>query len=152
DKEGQRLREQYEKELDAAIYRIKDSTSKAVQKVPEKAHTIARALAEVGQLYGGLDLFEVRERTETDGGRASTLIAVSDHMLIGDNFTQPAELRRLATLHYHRRGPVGVVLERFNWFPGPANTYRADARLPASLVMLGAGDLTLSPMPLGLLV
>lgn len=51
----------------------------------------------------------------------------------------PGEFQRLATTYHHRNGPAGVVLEKFNWFKGPANTYRADARLPASLVALGAG-------------
>lgn len=45
-----------------------------------------------------------------------------------------ADFSRLATTYYHRRSPIGIALERFNWFPGPANTYGADARLPASVV------------------
>jgi hypothetical protein len=45
-----------------------------------------------------------------------------------------ADPSRLATTYYHRHSPIGLALERFNWFPGPANTYWADARLPASVV------------------
>ncbi|MCI0455678.1 MAG: hypothetical protein L0Z62_01695 [Gemmataceae bacterium] len=48
--------------------------------------------------------------------------------------------RRLATTYYHRHGPAGQMLGRFNWFPAPRgeNVYHADARLPVSLVGLGA--------------
>jgi hypothetical protein len=48
------------------------------------------------------------------------------------------DLSRLATTYYHRYGPVGVVMEKFNWAPGPQNTYWADARMPATMVALGA--------------
>jgi hypothetical protein len=44
------------------------------------------------------------------------------------------DLSRLATTYYHRYGPVGAVMERYNWFPGPQNNFSADMRLPASLV------------------
>src|SRR5262249_28748342 len=47
------------------------------------------------------------------------------------------DLSRLATTYYHRYGPVGIVMERDNWFKGAQNPYRADARLPAALI----GDL-----------
>src|SRR5262249_40695752 len=62
------------------------------------------------------------------------------------------DFSRLATTYNHRLGPAGIVLERFNWFPGPANTYWADARLPASLVGLGIAPLGTSNLPLGQLV
>jgi hypothetical protein len=44
------------------------------------------------------------------------------------------DFSRLATTYYHRYGPAGIVMEKFNWFPGPQNTYWADARMPATLV------------------
>jgi hypothetical protein len=46
--------------------------------------------------------------------------------------------RRLATTYYHRDGPVGQVLARFNWFASSEgkNTHHSDIRLPASLVGL----------------
>jgi hypothetical protein len=44
---------------------------------------------------------------------------------------------RLATTYYHRESPIGIALQRFNWFPGPPITYAADARLPASLIAQG---------------
>ena len=134
---GAKAAEKPEAELGAAYYRIKDATIKAVQKAPDKAERIARALADAGMLHAGLDLFDVHEGTYPGGVRGNQLLTL-DRTLIGQNFTAPAELRRLATTYYHRRGPLGVVLERWNWFPGPANTYWADARLPASLVALAA--------------
>ncbi len=62
---------------------------------------------------------------------------------LGDNYLPLAEaedLSRYATTYYHREGPLGMALERFNWFPGPMNTYHADARLPCSLAGLGASN------------
>jgi hypothetical protein len=44
------------------------------------------------------------------------------------------DLSRLATTYYHRYGPVGFVMERFNWLPGPQNTYWGDARIPTATV------------------
>jgi hypothetical protein len=51
------------------------------------------------------------------------------------------DFSRMATTYYHRDGPFGQVMERFNWFPGPKNTYWADSRLTASLVGMGAAPL-----------
>jgi hypothetical protein len=152
EEENRKLGEKYEKELMVAVYRIKGATVQAVQRAPEMARQIARTLADARQLYASLDMFDVEERAYRDGARANRLMTL-DRTLIGANFTHPVELRRLATTYYHRRGPIGVVLERFNWFPGPVNTYWADARLPASLAALAAGDaLRASPMPVGPLV
>jgi hypothetical protein len=63
---------------------------------------------------------------------------------IGTNFLKPPKREdygnpeldrsRLATTYFHREGPMGVVMERYNWFPGKPNTFHADARLPASLI------------------
>ncbi len=50
------------------------------------------------------------------------------------------DLSRLATTYYHRYGPVGPVMERYNWFPGPQNSFAADVRGPASLI----GELALA--------
>ncbi|MCI0681784.1 MAG: hypothetical protein L0Y71_06745 [Gemmataceae bacterium] len=66
----------------------------------------------------------------------------------GRNYYDPPELSRLATTYYHRWGPVGIVMERYNWFPGPQNTYGADNRMPASMVGLGATSLGLGNLPL----
>jgi hypothetical protein len=64
----------------------------------------------------------------------------------GLNYQAPQGLRRLATTYYHRKGPVGVIFERFNWFPDPESniTFWADVRLPASIVAMAA-----NPLPLG---
>jgi hypothetical protein len=69
--------------------------------------------------------------------------------LHGQNFRRPESKKdwgnpekdwsRLANTYYHRRGPAGVVMEKFNWFHGPENTYWSDSRMPASIVALG-GD------------
>jgi hypothetical protein len=77
---------------------------------------------------------------------------IHGHIDHGMNFLRPAKATdrgnpakdrsRLATTYYHREGPVGRVMEKFNWFPGPpnSNTYWADTRMPASLVLAGAAD------------
>jgi hypothetical protein len=59
---------------------------------------------------------------------------------------------RLATTYYHRYGPAGIVMEKFNWFPGPQNTYWGDARMPASLVGQVAMPLGAGNLPVGQLV
>jgi hypothetical protein len=69
----------------------------------------------------------------------------TDH---GMNFVKPADPKkvgnpledysRLATTYYHQLGPVGRAMERFNWFKDKVNHYRSDARMPASLVGMGA--------------
>jgi hypothetical protein len=79
--------------------------------------------------------------------------------LHGQNFRWPKEEKdwgnpdkdyhRLANTYYHRRGPVGAVMENFNWFSRDDrgrlwaivkdNDFKSDARMPASIVGLG-GD------------
>lgn len=53
------------------------------------------------------------------------------------------DFSRLATTYYHREGPVGRVMEGYNWFKGPpnSNTYWADARMPANLLSGLAADI-----------
>lgn len=68
----------------------------------------------------------------------------------GRNY-QIDELARLATTYYHRFGPIGVVMERYNWFPGKQNTYFADNRMPASMVALAASGLGANILPLEML-
>jgi protein-L-isoaspartate O-methyltransferase len=62
------------------------------------------------------------------------------------------DFSRLATTYYHRKGPAGIVMEKFNWFPGPQNTFWGDARMPASLVGQAALTLGTGVMPFGQLV
>jgi len=81
----------------------------------------------------------------------------------GENFNYPdgtselPDMRRLATTYYHPSCPVGLVMEKLNWFPGYKTdgkdgdkrlTYWADARLPASLVGSGVPSLGMNlPLP-----
>ena len=61
-------------------------------------------------------------------------------------YTEGAD-RRKATTYYHRDGPVGAVLRRFDWFPqdGPDDN-RSDVRLPASFLGLSAASVGGIPM------
>lgn len=82
--------------------------------------------------------------------RQSSLLHGTTHH--GLNYQTPRQLSRLATTYYHRKGPTGLIMEKLNWFPGPQNTYWADARMPASLVGMGAtigGGVTLPIAQLG---
>jgi hypothetical protein len=84
------------------------------------------------------------------------VLLIGDMVNFGTNFVKPDDKKahgdpakdysRWATTYYHRQGPAGVMLEKFNWFPDAEgnNTFTADARLPASLVgggvpVLGVG-------------
>jgi hypothetical protein len=96
----------------------------------------------------------------------------TDH---GQNFLKPSnpkdlDLSRLATTYYHRAGPAGMAMEKFDWFfkqsaainnEGKAaqenisdnwNKYRSDARMPASLVGLGASQINGISLPMSQLV
>ncbi len=89
-------------------------------------------------------------------GKAEPIVGLYTSMmhgttLHGQNYFEPPQLQRLATTYYHRLGPVGVVMERYNWFYGPQttlNTFWADTRLPASLVGLGGVALGTGTLPL----
>jgi hypothetical protein len=82
----------------------------------------------------------------------------------GMNFRKPDDVRhwgdpaqdysRLPTTYYHRKGPAGVIMEKFNWFPDPDsdNTFKSDARMPASLVGFAASPLSPGIVPTGVLV
>jgi hypothetical protein len=88
---------------------------------------------------------------------------IHGHIDHGMNFLPPADkksglgdpvkdLSRLATTYYHREGPVGRVMEKFNWFDkvdGPnSNKYSADARLPASLAASIFADMGTATLPM----
>ncbi|MCI0376974.1 MAG: hypothetical protein L0215_05175 [Gemmataceae bacterium] len=87
---------------------------------------------------------------------------IHGHIDHGMNFIKPDDKKfrgnperdysRLATTYYHRWGPAGVVMERFNWFPGPENTYWGDTRMPASLVGHSVSSLGTMNLPAGQLV
>ena len=57
--------------------------------------------------------------------------------------------RREATTYYHRHGPVGQVMDKFEWFkPADVLDFPSDARLPASLVglLVPGGSLQMRPL------
>jgi hypothetical protein len=66
---------------------------------------------------------------------------------IGRNYQKPknqadygnpdVDFSRTATLYFHDKSPIGMVLYEYNWFPGKENTYHADSRLPASMIGMG---------------
>ncbi len=62
------------------------------------------------------------------------------------------DISRLATTYYHRYGPVGAVMEQWNWFPGEQNSFRGDLRMPASLVGQIAASICSSALPIAPLV
>jgi hypothetical protein len=77
----------------------------------------------------------------------------------GRNYLPPSkedpgrvDLTRLATTYYHRYGPVGIVMERYNWFKGAQNTFRADVRMPAAMVSQIAASIGTSHLPMSALV
>lgn len=77
----------------------------------------------------------------------------------GRNYKAPREdsrdrkdLSRLATTYYHRYGPVGIVMERDNWFKGEQNSFRADARLPVALIGQMAAPIGVGNLPLEAIV
>jgi len=57
---------------------------------------------------------------------------------------QDLDFSRLSSTYYHRYGPVGVIMERWNWSENywhwDQNVWHADARMPASLVGLALAD------------
>ncbi|MBM4068132.1 MAG: hypothetical protein FJ271_04215 [Planctomycetes bacterium] len=75
------------------------------------------------------------------------LHGTTDH---GMNFSRPKDktrwhnpeedYSRLATTYYHQLGPAGRGMQKFNWFGDKVNYYNSDARMPASLVGLGAAS------------
>jgi hypothetical protein len=83
------------------------------------------------------------------------------------------DLSRLATTYYHRYGPVGVVMEPYNWLampakkpvltdeekkrrreanPGAQNDFSADMRMPATMIGQAMGSFGLGEFPMPMLV
>lgn len=105
----------------------------AGQLTPEEAKDIAtvETLSLKGKRMTDRDAEAIRQARLGLGLVANKLMHGTTHH--GLNFQDP-RLSRLATTYYHRFGPVGAIMEQYNWFPGKQNTYHADARLPASVV------------------
>jgi hypothetical protein len=69
---------------------------------------------------------------------------IHGHINHGMNFLKPNNIEdwgnpqkdysRLATTYYHRFGPAGIVMEKFNWFNDAENHFNSDSRICASLV------------------
>ncbi len=105
----------------------------------------------------GQDIAELANK-EKETYKYTTLI--HGHINHGMNYEKnennpEKDFSRLATTYYHRLGPAGIVMEKFNWFKDSAsnNTYWADNRIPAGLVAQGAfGALGTSMLPLGQLI
>jgi hypothetical protein len=103
-------------------------------------------------IYQGqhIEVFRMRMPLKNNGGALSYHHLLYHRIHFGLNFLKPENRKdwgnsekdysRLAATYHARKGPVGIAMEKFNWFPGPANTYWADSRLPASLAGLGAGQ------------
>ena len=78
------------------------------------------------------------------------LFLMYNRVYLGRNYQKPQDAKdygnpnvdfsRLPTTYFHDKSPIGVVLQKYNWFPNKDNTYHADARLPASLIG-ASGDL-----------
>jgi hypothetical protein len=66
----------------------------------------------------------------------------------GRNYHEPAALRRVLTTYYHQKGPVGKIMDRYRWFQGPHGTFYADARLPVSMIGMGALPTGVGNLPL----
>jgi hypothetical protein len=67
------------------------------------------------------------------------------------------DFSRLPTTYYHRYGPAGIVMQKYDWFPqdwlqGKPNSFHADARMPVSLIGQAALPLGTSTFPIGQLV
>jgi hypothetical protein len=114
--------------------------------------------------WSAKERLEVRQVEVKEGLLTTLLIHGIDfggQMLKPDNplarHDPKKDLSRIATTYYHRHGPLGVVLEHFNWFGerwhAQDNTYHADARLPAALVAMTFESLQpAASLPLGPLV
>ena len=83
---------------------------------------------------------DVTKRTDYSAERSFPVhIIMRDGIHFGMCIDHP-QYKRMPTTYYHPKGPLGVVMKKFDWFPGEANTYTSDSRLPASLVGSGAGS------------
>src|SRR5262245_6102348 len=104
--------------------------------------------------YRALSIENLRVRSGTHAHGTFNEFLLNE-VLHAKEFDRPADpvqrdksdgdFSRLATTYYHRDGPLGRVMEKYNWFAGPPNTYGADARLPASTMGLLARPC--GPMP-----
>jgi hypothetical protein len=104
-----------------------------------KSAALAQGKDDIRYRWGNIEVRRLMERLHSkDEPKQLTYYTIyRDHIDFGHCF-EDAKFRRLPTTYYHSLGPLGLTLQKFNWFPGPVNTYHADARLPASLTALGS--------------
>lgn len=100
----------------------------------------------------GLITVKEQNRTEIDGEKPFADLIQSIALFRGEvifalNYRSSKDLdlrvqspRRLATTYYHRKGPVGQVLSRSDWFRDlrRRDMYAADFRLPAAVTAASA--------------
>lgn len=122
------------------------------------AHLGFQAAHDDRVLYADRSYFgvlRVRESDDQTGVYTSLMHGTTHH---GLNYRE-RKYRRMATTYYHQYGPAGMVMKQYNWFndgfvgAGPKQwledmvKYKSDARMPASLVGLGIGNLGSSALP-----
>jgi hypothetical protein len=91
--------------------------------------------------------YRVYEQVMPDQGERSPYVYLMKRDVYHARFYTEGPDRRKATTYYHRDGPVGAVLRRFEWFPPEgADDHRSDVRLPASLLGLSAAPVGTLPM------
>jgi hypothetical protein len=102
--------------------------------------------------FGVLRVLEEEERLK--GGPVRYTYLMHGTTYHGRNYiaSKQLDLSRLSTTYYHRFGPVGLAMEQYNWFPGPQNTFWADARMPCSQIGQVVAGLGVSNLPIPLLV
>jgi len=111
-----------------------------------------RSIASARSYFGAMSVKEYASNELPVGGGKKEAFKfrqlIHGHIDHGMNFLKPAKkedrgspLRdrsRLATTYYHREGPAGRVMEKFNWFAfkdgSDVNMYQSDVRMPANLV------------------
>jgi hypothetical protein len=83
--------------------------------------------------------------------RADTHFGLSFHrpQRAADLGNPEADYSRLPATYHHPFGPAGVAMSKFDWFRDPKNpnTFRADVRMPVSLVGLGAMPVAFGNLP-----
>jgi hypothetical protein len=91
--------------------------------------------------------YRVHEELRTARGEETPYVYLMKRDVYYARFYPDDATRRKATTYYHRDGPVGAVLRRFEWFPRDGtHDKHSDARLPASVVGLCAVSVGGIPM------
>jgi hypothetical protein len=101
--------------------------------------------AAVGQSEDTVVLASRSPRIEVKKDRRQTgeyVYLMHNGTYMGRNYPKPtkegeADWSRFPTTYFHDKSPIGMVMKRYDWFPGEPNTFAADARLPASLIGMG---------------